>query len=662
MLLKCHFLYLCLAIKWYLCAQNVTDMSKKLMMIIGLVLSSVQMKAQAFFAPFPKASDKYWRKEVPAEMRKDYIHLGDSCLGKPWNAIPDEIFAEFRTNGNRTNYEAESFGIRRQFACLVMAEIMEHKKRFLPSICQGLHYFVEKEPWWGIPAHYPKAKPESGIQPVDLFNAETSSMLAWTLYMLGDEIDKQEKGLCAQVRGEIERRFLNPTLYENQGWKYNANNWNTWITSNWLETALICERDTAKLSAAIKGVHADLRLFLKGYPDDGACEEGVAYWDRAGASFFESLYFLDKAETQAISGKAKSWQMSAVLKDAALSLTEAEKEKVHRMGQYFPTMHIHDLRFVNYSDAASFCIPNINILFPFGFYEKDEKMMQLAAYTGQKYDYLQKPSTLFLQSGNYPVLGRELMLLSMLPQFRKTAAEQPRTEDAFMENSQIMVASNKDWLVSMKGGNNAESHNHNDIGNFVVYCQNQPVIIDLGRDTYTSKSFSNRRFELMNCRSAYHNVPIVNGYEQKDGKLYRAVNVKHSSGDMGGSVTSLGIEKAYPAEAQVQKWQRTLRLDGVNNQVEVTDSFDYTPSAAPTEIILMVYGEPRLGSDGKILLADGKVELSVPKLLTTASWEKVVMPDGIMKQQWGDNVYRLHIVLHTSTGKEKLTSILKIPN
>ena len=113
------------------------------------------------------------------------------------------------------------------------------------------------------------------------------------------------------------------------------------------------------------------------------------------------------------------------------------------------------------------------------------------------------------------------MLLSMLGKYQATEAVQPHTEDAYLENSQIMVASNQDWFLAAKGGNNAESHNHNDIGNFIVYHQQKPVVIDLGRDTYTSQSFSNRRFELMNCRSAYHNVPMINGLEQKDGKQYR---------------------------------------------------------------------------------------------------------------------------------------------
>ena len=52
-------------------------MTKKLIMILGLVLSSMLMKAQAFFVPFPKAGDKYRQKQVPVAMRNDYIQLGN---------------------------------------------------------------------------------------------------------------------------------------------------------------------------------------------------------------------------------------------------------------------------------------------------------------------------------------------------------------------------------------------------------------------------------------------------------------------------------------------------------------------------------------------------------------------------------------------------------
>lgn len=618
------------------------------------------------FAPFPKAGDKYWRKQVPEAMRKDYIRLGDSCVNMPWEAIPNKVFAEFRTTGNRTHYEEMSFDIRKQFVCLVMAEIMQGKGHFLPSICRGLHYFMEKEPWWGIPAHYPKAKPERGIQPVDLFNAETSDMLAWTLYMLDKQIGNKEKGLCDSVRKEIERRFLHPTLYEKQGWKHNANNWNTWITANWLQTVLICGQAHKKgenglddeCKAAFEGVKQCLRTFLKGYPDDGGCEEGVGYWDCAGASFFESLFFMQFAP-----------------EEARLSLDAAQRKKVEAMGKFITTMYIDNLNFVNFSDAQAHNVPNINILFPYGEYLGNEPMMQLAAYVGKTFDYLEKPSTLFLRSGNYPKLGRELMLLSMLGKYQATEAVQPHTEDAYLENSQIMVASNQDWFLAAKGGNNAESHNHNDIGNFIVYHQQKPVIIDLGRDTYTSLSFSNRRFELMNCRSAYHNVPMINGLEQKDGKQYRAEQVSHVATEELSSFC-LNLAKAYPDQACVNTWKRTITLDREKNEVEVTEEYQLDSikladlrqkkgsqghQASDNQIVLITYGKPQLlmkdatSQLGRILLQDSSVGLEYDAQQLSASVEKVKMEDGIMKTQWHDNVYRIKLSLKENAPKARIS-------
>ena len=629
----------------------------KHLMFVCMLFFFLAAKAQDAFTPFPKASDEFWRKQIPKEMRNDYIRLGNLYVNKPWNAIPNSVFSEFRINGNRTNYENQNFDIRKQFACLVMAEIMQHRGRFLPSICKGLHYFIEKEAWWGIPAHYPKDHPERDLQPVDLFNAETSSMLAWTLYMLEDDIKQAETGLTDSVRSEIERRFLNPTLYNKQGWKNNANNWNTWITSNWLETALICETDEKKLSDAIGGVRQDLRTFLKGYPDDGGCEEGVGYWDRAGASFFESLYFMD------IASKGKT-------KDADISEFQTSKtsKKVEAMGKFITTMHINDLTFVNFSDAQAKNVPNINILFPYGAYLKDEGMMQLAAYIGKKYQYFTKPSTLFLQSGNYPTLGRELTLLSMLPQLKKTEPAQTQTKDTYLANSQVMVASDDEWFIAGKGGNNAESHNHNDVGNFMIYHYNQPVIIDLGRDTYTSQTFSNRRYEMMNNRSSYHNVPIINGMEQKDGRKYRAQNVSHIQND---SISSLllNIEKAYPDEAHVDNWQRIIALNRRTNKIEITEQYKLDSlqiekdrlngEVFDNRLTLMAFGKPTLQSPGKILLQDGQVCLSFNTQYLTSFIEKVEMPNGIMKTEWQDNVYRIILRLNDNYPKAKFTYLFE---
>lgn len=614
---------------------------KFILLLIVATVSFEDIVAQSAFAPFPKASSRYWRRQVPKAMRQDYVRLGNGYKNVEWRKIPDTVFAEFRTTGNRTNYEDSCFSRRRQMACLVMAETMEHKGRFLGDICRGLHYFIEKEPWWGLPAHYSKAQPDSAIQTVDLFNAETSSMLAWTIYMLGDEINHAEAGLTERVRSEVERRFILPTLHEKQGWMQNANNWNTWITSNFLECALICEpAGKVERSMALKVAEACLGLFLRGYPDDGGCEEGVGYWDRAGASLLESLWMLRAAEP------------SFVTTDRRYVLTTAEQEKVAAMGRFITTMHISDLSFVNFSDAQVHNVPNINILFPYGAWIGDNGMKEFAAYIAKKYDYFRKPSTLFLQSGNWPTLNRELMLLSMLPQLMHTVSAQPHTTDAYLANSQVMVAGDGSWLVAAKGGTNGESHNHNDVGSFIVYHNAVPVIVDLGRDTYTSQTFGPRRYEMTNNRSLYHNVPLVNGMEQHEGSQYKASGVEHTANDTS-SIFTLDIARAYPAEGGVESWKRTVELNRKTGRVEVTEHVRMSASAGvkgsvgvaagqqPTEITLMCYGKPKMRKSGCIGLASGMVSLVYDASKLDASWNKVEMNDGIMKTQWNDNVYRL---------------------
>ena len=617
---------------------------KPILLVSIVVVSLIEVAAQSGFSPFPKAGDSYWRIQIPKAMRRDYERLGNEYRGKEWRQIPDEVFAEFRTTGNRTNYEDSCFARRRQFSCLVMAEVMQHRGKYMKDICRGLHYFIEKEPWWGLPAHYPKAKPDSAIQVVDLFNSETSSMLAWALYMLSDEIDRAEPGLAEHVSCEIKRRFLIPTLTEKHGWMQSVNNWNTWIMSNFIETCLICySPESEELGRAMKASEDCLRLFLGGYPDDGGCEEGVGYWDRAGASFFESLWMREVTQPY-------------LPASYRYSVTPDELDKVAAMGRFIVIMHVHDLAFVNFSDAMVKNVPNINILLPYGAWlagknsavahEYGMHMMEFAAYIASEYDYFNKPTTLFLQSGNWPTLGRELMLLSLLPQLRERQCVQPHTTDAWLADSQVMVARSDGWLVAAKGGNNDESHNHNDVGSFIIYRNKKPVVIDLGRDTYTSQTFSSRRYEMTNNRSMYHNVPIINGFEQKDGKKYRATDVNHTFTDSV-STMLIDIAKAYPEETGVKSWVRRLALNRKQDRVEVTESVvmdedrGLSAHACPAEITLMCYGEPKILQDGRIALADGDAVLAYSPDMVHASWSKVEMNDGIMKTQWKDNVYRI---------------------
>ena len=95
------------------------------------------------FHPVPTASDDFWRDYLPQNIRDEYISQGLHYKRESnWNNIPPSLFSEYRRNGNRNRYEQQNYVKRRQFACLVMAEIMEGKKKFVEDILKGLDYFM----------------------------------------------------------------------------------------------------------------------------------------------------------------------------------------------------------------------------------------------------------------------------------------------------------------------------------------------------------------------------------------------------------------------------------------------------------------------------------------------------------------------------------------
>ena len=55
---------------------------------------------------------------------------------------------------------------------------------------------------------------------------------------------------------------------------------------------LICEKDESRKAEASAQIEKATRTFIDAYPEDGGCDEGPGYWDRAAASMFEVLRLL----------------------------------------------------------------------------------------------------------------------------------------------------------------------------------------------------------------------------------------------------------------------------------------------------------------------------------------------------------------------------------
>lgn len=557
----------------------------------------------------PQADDTFWRDSIPQEMRQSYIQYGEQYLGKPWTVLSWTVFAENKQTGNRVNYESLCFEKRRQMAALVMAEIMEGKGRFMGNIIDGIGSFCE-ETWWGIPAHYPKAVPLPELQEVDLFNAEAASMIVWTRYMLEKQFYAFSPNLCQRIDQEIERRILQPAVENDYWWKTAGMNWNPWICSNWLACVLICEKDETRKATAIAQIRKATQAFIDAYPEDGGCDEGPGYWDRAAASMFEIMRLFDFGPIE---------------------------PKVQKMAAYAYKTYIGNDYCVCFADAhENKAVQQVNIVYPFGLWLNDQTMREFGAYLGQQRGVLTNPAALYDKSGNFPTLGRELFFLRHINDFIAEQPREPLLKDVWLPDLQIMTARRGNLYVALKGGTNGESHNHNDVGSFIVYAGEggvTPLFIDPAVGEYTAQTFSDDRYSIWTMQSQYHNLPQINGIDQKDGKEYAAKMVSHKDGQL-----TLDIAGAYPAEAAVKSWKRTVTA--MKSGISITEDYELEEYRQPTRLMLMTLDPDALQ----------RIHFDANQLSATVE-EISDKLDPLLQHMWGSKMYR--IILTVKSAKTK---------
>jgi len=582
----------------------------------------------------PRADDSFWRDSIPASMRESYVAYGEQYLDKPWVSLSLHTFAEFKDKGNRVNYEGLCFAKRRQLAALVMAEIVEGKGRFMSAIVDGLASFSE-ETWWGIPAHYRTKVPRTEDQTVDLFNAETAGLVAWTRYMLQSQLDAFSPLLCQRIDQEIERRLLKPAVETDYWWKKAGMNWNPWICSNWLACILLTgtEEDRWKGETGtlrregLKQIEQAAKTFVDSYPEDGGCDEGPGYWDRAAASLFEVVSMLDEHSCASLMPKIK------------------------RMAAYAYKTYIGNGYVLSFADSHdNRYMQQLNIVYPFACWIDDPVMRGFAKYIGDDKDYLHYAADLYDRSGNFPTLGRELMFLCQIRSFQREEAREPLLRDVWLPDLQIMTARRGSLFVAMKGGHNDESHNHNDVGEFVVYATDslcRPLFIDMGVGEYTSKTFSKERYDIWTMQSQYHNLPQINGCDQKDGKTFSTRVVRRHDGQL-----TLDLSGAYPATAGVKAWQRTVTARKAG--VSVTEDYELETVTAPTRLMLISVARPELTREGVISLDCHRLVYN-PRQLSASIEDISDKLDPLLQGIWGQKMYRIVLTIKSAALKNKLS-------
>jgi len=575
--------------------------------------------------PYPTIRDRADWEAVPQEIRAAFIQAARQHVGTTWERIPATVTLQFIRNGNRSNYDAINTRQREKLATLVLAEVFENGGRFLDDIANGI-WAISEQTFWGSTAHLGMQRAGNGLpdvtEPVvDLFAAETAALLAWTDYLLGDRLDAVSPLVRKRIRAEVDRRILTPALARDDFWwmgfgeRKNLNNWTPWIDSNWLAAVLLLEADPRRRVAAVYKIMRSLDNFINIYPDDGASDEGPGYWDRAAASLFDNLELLRGAT----SGRVDIYGSPLV----------------RSMGQYIYRVYIKDQYFIPMGDASAKITPDAELVYQYGKRIGDPVMQGFGALLAQR----RGP---YHPGSSSP--GRILPALLIAKEIATATAAEPLPGSVWLPDLQLMAArstpnSGAGLYVAAWGGHNGQSHNHNDVGNVIVYGDGKPVLIDVGVETYSAKTFSAQRYEIWTMQSAYHNLPTINGVMQGAGREFQAKDV--SFNETANRVTfSADIAAAYPAEAGVRRWQRRVTLHRKIPAAELEDSYELTQWREPARLSLMTPLRVDTSRPGEVRLG-GRYVLTYDAGKVNAAAEEIRVSDERLRSVWGDGLERL---------------------
>lgn len=573
------------------------------------------------FAPFPPASDRPAWAALPAHVRAEIVARGVAALEAPQPALPATAYMDFLRTGNRARFEALYFGRRRRLAALALAECVEGEGRFLDGVIDGVWALAE-ESGWQLPAHNSYVRdtpqvilPDSARPVIDLFAAETGALVAMVRSLLGAELDAVSPLITARIAREIETRIVAPYLAEHFWWMGRDGekmiNWTTWCTHNVLIAALTTVADEGIRRRVVDKAAASLDFFLKDYGDDGCCDEGVLYYRHAGLCLFNAAATLD-----------------AVTDGAFTPVWGATK--IRNIADYIVNMHVAGHSYFNFADCSATVAPCSSREYLFGKRVGSDRLMAFAARDWR----MAGADGGDIDGINLFYAAQDAFAAAEIAAYA-TAATAVAPVEIYYRSVGVFIARDERFALAVKAGDNGDSHNHNDTGSVTLYKDGQPVLIDVGVESYTKKTFSPERYEIWTMQSAWHNLPTFAGVMQGAGEAFAARDV---TVDFAASESQIeqDIAGAYPAAARLRHYRRRVRLLK-GEGVELMDTWD--GDLAP-ELTLMLRDRPEIDGD----------RLRLPGLATLtftgggpARLEVVPISDPRLRGAWPDTLYRVLI-------------------
>lgn len=580
-------------------------------------------------ALYPPYADRAAWQSLPAAPR--WKAAGQAALADAaaLPGLPLALWLQFTQNGDRAKWEHAYFSRRRTLCALAMAEAVTGTGAYLPAIADTAWAICE-ESAWQLPAHnsYIRDTPQLPLPDVtrpiiDLFAAETGALIATVYGLLGDALDGYAPGFAARLKQEVERRVLTPYRTAHFWWMGNGDepmcNWTPWCTQNVLLAAAQCA-PAQDLPLYVRQAAYSLDCFLKDYGPDGCCSEGAQYYRHAALTLFNALDLLCR--------------MAPGLFDDVWT-----EPKIKNMAEYIVNMHIAGPYYLNFADCSPLAGARGVREYLFGQKVASTPLMTLAARDWANVLHSPDPDRLHHPDDSEGInLYYHIQAALAEPEvlaFAQSASPAP-PRDVWYPSVGILACRRGAYALGAKAGNNADSHNHNDVGSVTLYKNGQPLLIDVGVETYSKKTFSPQRYEIWTMQSSWHNLPEFDpdgaAYQQQPGAEFSARDVAVTAALDG---ITMDLAPAYGAVPGLGSYRRRVQL--TETGLTLDDETDYPGTAALT---LMSVEQPTVEGNTVHFGALAAARMDGAARIVT---ETVPITDARLRQAWPDTLYRTRV-------------------
>lgn len=528
-----------------------------------------------------------WERLAEREDYQAVVAAAEKLIDAPLPDQPRELYLDFSRTGNRDRWQRIAHERRKRIKTLALAECIEDRGRFLPAF-RATAAALCAEPTWVYPAHDRDLGNLKGERiDIDLGSAYVGAELAAACHLLGPRLDAQTRD---HIATQVHQRILTPFREMIRGerdanwWITTTNNWNAVCLAGVTAAALSLVDDPRERAFFVAAAEHSSRSFLRGFTPDGYCSEGLSYWNYGFGHYIQLAAMLERAT---------DGRVNLLTRDAARQPARFA-ERFEIIGGVYPA----------FSDCPIGTTPD-----------------------GRLTRYLSHRMRPGAAQAEWPLPDPRSGSLAQVLVFTFGPTEPlsdiavgpghaPRLRTWF-DSAGVLICrpagdSDPPFAVALKGGHNAEHHNHNDVGAFIVVAGDTAVLVDPGTEVYTARTFSKNRYDSAVLNSFGHPVPLVAGTRQSPGRQARGALLSHEFTDAHDSIT-FDLSSAYAVPA-LRRLEREFTYERGNSpSLTVTDTVSFAEPAA-FEVALITFGQWRRTAPNLLEITAGeqtvRVELS----------------------------------------------------